>query len=151
MTCFLNDSPDERERCSNRRSTSNQWQTFGAYKQVSAELSASSPYHPAIREVFVAKMMKSAFCLLLGLQLSNCMSINQTSVDSSASNNSSICTEEWDSASPVNLCKIYNWFGGLTNLFRKTGEVVSEIEDTFFVDPQIVSNHHGYGDEVKSP
>ena len=51
----------------------------------------------------------------------------------------------------MNLCKIYNWFGGLTNLFRKTGEVVSEIEDTFFVDPQIVSNHHGYGDEVQIP
>ena len=51
----------------------------------------------------------------------------------------------------MNLCKIYNWFGGLTNLFRKTGEVVSEIEDTFFVSPQIVSNHHGYGDEVNNP
>ena len=49
----------------------------------------------------------------------------------------------------MNLCKIYNWFGGLTNLFRKTGEVVSEIEDTFFVPPEIVSKHHGYGDEVK--
>lgn len=66
------------------------------------------------------------------------MSINQTSVDSNASNNSSICTEEWDSASPVNLCKIYNWFGGLTNLFRKTGEVVFEISPD-------------YGNEVKIP
>ena len=75
------------------------------------------------------------------------MSINQT--HSTASSNSSICTEELESASVVNLCKIYNWFGGLTNLFRKTGEVVSEIEDTFFVPPEIVSKHHGYGDEVK--
>ena len=92
-------------------------------------------------------MNRSAFFLLLGLQLSYCMSINQT--HSTASSNSSICTEALESASVVNLCKIYNWFGGLTNLFRKTGEVVSEIEDTFFVDPEIVSQHHGYGDEVK--
>ena len=77
------------------------------------------------------------------------MSINQT--HSPASSNSSLCTEELESASVVNLCKIYNWFGGLTNLFRKTGEVVSEIEDTFFVPPEIVSKHHGYGDEVKCP
>jgi len=92
-------------------------------------------------------MNRSAFFLLLGLQLSYCMSINQT--HSTASSNSSICTESLESASVVNLCKIYNWFGGLTNLFRKTGEVVSEIEDTFFVDPEIVSQHHGYGDEIQ--
>ena len=74
------------------------------------------------------------------------MSINQTFIDLSDPYNSTTCTEEWDSASPVNLCKIYNWFGGLTNLFRKTGEVVSEIEDTFFF-----YTHHGYGDEVNNP
>ena len=77
------------------------------------------------------------------------MSINKTSVDSDASNNS-ICTEEWENASPVNLCKLYNWFGGLTNLFRKTGEVVSEIEDTFFIPPEYVDGHFGYGDQVKT-
>ena len=80
------------------------------------------------------------------------MSINKTSVsDSVASNNSSICTEEWNNASPVNLCKIYNWFGGLTSLFRKTGEVVSEIEDTFFIPPKYVDGYFGYGgDQVKT-
>ena len=49
----------------------------------------------------------------------------------------------------MDLCKIYNWFGGLTNLFRKTGEVVSEIEDTFFIPPEYVDGHFGYGDQVK--
>merc|ERR1712110_1228795 len=93
----------------------------------------SSPYLPAIRDIRASKMNRSAFFLLLGLQLSYCMSINQT--HSTASSNSSICTEALESASVVNLCKIYNWFGGLTNLFRKTGEVVSEI--------------HGYGDEIQ--
>ena len=100
----------------------------------------------------------TAFCLLLGLQLSHCMSTAQPEPEpepeisvsgSITSNNSTICTEEWNNASPVNLCKIYNWFGGLTSLFRKTGEVVSDIEDSFFVPPQIVDKHHGYGDQVK--
>ena len=91
----------------------------------------------------------TAFCLLLGLQLSHCMSINKTSVsDSVASNNSTICTAEWENASPVDLCKIYNWFGGLTNLFRKTGEVVSEIEDN--IPTEYVDGHFGYGDQVKT-
>ena len=93
-------------------------------------------------------MNRSAFCLLLGLQLSYCKSINKTSVDADDSN--TICTEKWENASPVDLCKIYNWFGGLTNLFRKTGEVVSEIEDTFFIPPEYVDGHFGYGDQVKT-
>jgi len=78
------------------------------------------------------------------------MSINKRSVsDSVASNNSTICTAEWENASPVNLCKIYKWFGGLTSLFRKTGEVVSDIEDNFFIPPEIVDEHFGYGDQIQ--
>ena len=57
------------------------------------------------------------------------MRINQTNTESSAPNNSSICTEEWDSDSTflhLDMCKFYNWMGGMTNLFRKTGEVANE-------------------------
>ena len=87
-------------------------------------------------------MIRSAFCILLGLQLSSCMSINQTSNDLNTSSNSSICTQEWDSSvTPLNLCKFYNWTKGLFSLFRQTGEVVSEIEDTF--------GYYSYGDQVK--
>ena len=79
-------------------------------------------------------MNRSALCVLLGLQLANCRGINETASNtwqlewpSWAASNSTICTQEWESvADSPNLCKIYNWFGGLTNLFRKTGEVVSE-------------------------
>ena len=106
---------------------------------------AASPDFPAIPEIqIVATMNRStAFCLLLGLQLSYCMSINKTSDATST-----ICTEEWENASPVNLCKIYNWIGGLTSIFRQTGEVVSEIEDNFFIPPEYVEGHFGYGDQV---
>ena len=71
------------------------------------------------------------------------MSINKTSVDDTEALNNKICSEEWDNAIPVNLCKIYNWFGGLTNLFRLTGEVVSEIEG--YPPPST----YGYGYQVK--
>merc|ERR1712147_277192 len=106
-----------------------------------------SPDFPAIREIQVATMNKStAFCLLLGLQLSYCMSINQTSVSDASS---TICTEEWENASPVNLCKIYNWIGGLTNIFRQTGEVVADIEENLIVPREAWVEHpdgrlHGY-------
>ena len=73
-------------------------------------------------------MNRSVFwVLLLGLQLSDCMSINQTNTESIVVNNSSICTEEWDSTViPLDLCKVYSWIGEMTNFFRKTGEVATE-------------------------
>ena len=70
------------------------------------------------------------------------MSINQTNTESIVPKNSSICTEEWDSTViPLDLCKVYSWIGGMTNLFRKTGEVATE----FFGD----SAPTAFGNQVR--
>ena len=70
-------------------------------------------------------MNRSVFwVLLLGLQLSDCMSINQTNTESIVVNNSSIYTEKWDSTV---IPLVYSWIGEVTNLLRKTGELATEI------------------------
>ena len=70
------------------------------------------------------------------------MSINKTSVSDSSEASNTICTEELEHLEGT-LCQIYNWFGGLTNLFRLTGEVVSDIEG--YPPP----SSDGYGNKVK--